>query len=430
MAVELDTRQPDSLQPLPQPDQPLPNAAQIPLQTFHLPSFPPQASQLKDLTLTSDIKPTEYADLLATPLSADAIPSSLPASIESLTLELFSLGYPPSFLDSLSRGLPRLRALTLYSHLVDGVSDGSRKDAGEFFHNVLVGKKENGGGLRQLHLLDVFSRKGLMSGIGDILDDMGSNALIRLLEVSYTYRGHSDSGFLARIPGDELPGLLVPSLVAVSFRLSSMLVSPDGEGEGESQFPDDPADVDVDGVRIPGAKPQGIIPLHPAHPGMELLMKKLAGHDGPESLEPGSSPSSGPGPRGLKMLDCTLYTLSLEQLTTILSSQNELAILAASVLVQEKETLLDTLRNGSKDLEAVEIVGVPKEAVEVGSISNQDTSFRALFPTTSDMTDLSTRLPRLNSFTMTILRAASFGSVTWTRAWDGGWEGGTVGGQK
>ena len=69
--------------------------AQIPLQSFTLPDFPPAARGLKALTLTCDIKVDEYQNVLSQPY---AIPDSIPYAIESLTLELFSLGYPPGFL--------------------------------------------------------------------------------------------------------------------------------------------------------------------------------------------------------------------------------------------------------------------------------------------------------------------------------------------
>ncbi|KAF7588938.1 hypothetical protein BBP40_004979, partial [Aspergillus hancockii] len=260
--------------------QSTPTAAQIPLQTFHLPPFPPEAANLQHLTLTSDIKPTEYGDIINTPLPETAIPPSLPKGIDSLTLELFSLGYPAPFLTKLASVLPNLKALTLYSHLIDGVSEDSRRDAGEFIHNALTGSQENPGGLRELHLLDVFARKGFIAGIGDILRDLGelpstggqkdTRSALRFLEVSYTYRGHSDSEFLSRVPVDELPGLLVGSLVAASLRL---LAPPDawaGAG-GLEGVPDDPADVDEIGERVAGKKPEGIIPVPSGHVGTGLL---------------------------------------------------------------------------------------------------------------------------------------------------------------
>ncbi|KAL1967622.1 hypothetical protein VTN77DRAFT_3137 [Rasamsonia byssochlamydoides] len=449
-----------------------PTAAQILLENFTLPTFPEKASGLQALTLTSDIKPTEYADLLSPTASDLNTISSIPQGIEALTLELFSLGYPPLFLTKLSKALPKLKTLTLYSQLVDGVSDGSRKDAGEFFTNVLVGKKENGGGLRELHLLDTFCRKGFVAGLGGILEDLhatgtaagsqegaSSKSVLRFLEVSYTYRGHSDSNFLARIPGDELPTMLVPSLIAASFSLAAP-VSRNSSGT-TSELPDDPADVDENGVPIPGRKPEGIIPLPQTNPGVAILMRKLTGEGGEKSEEktatkdetnkekhdgkdkeksPAYRPGSGPGPRNLKMLDATIYTLDTNQLASIVRAQQGLAVLSASVLVSgteaSKASLLEALRGGKdgssgKDLEIVEIVGVPDGFEQESSDSTNTSSpkeeqLHNVFPSASDMADLSAHLPRLESFKMTMLRAKSFGTVEWNRSADGKWTGGVT----
>lgn len=352
-----------------------PTAAQIPLQTFHLPQFPAETSHLSHLTLTSDIKPTDYASLLNTPLPADAVPTSIPQAIESLTLELFSLGYPPSFLTSLAKALPRLKALTAYCQLIDGISETSRVDAGVFMYDVLIH------GLRELHLLDVFCRKGFLAGVGKIMEEVifsssspesNKAAAMHFLEISYTYRGHSDSRFLSRIPGDELPSLLVPSLIAASLKLSPSSSSQDTTGL-PGEIPDDPADVDENGNRIPGRKPQGIIPFSSSYLGTDLLVQRLAGTYKPED-EDGEGDAGGKSKEEasesglklkLKMLDCTLYTLSTTQLSQVLDFQTELAVLSASVLVrrdeQSKKSLLDILRSSSKHLEIVEIVGVPDE---------------------------------------------------------------------
>ncbi|KAE8146335.1 hypothetical protein BDV25DRAFT_162711 [Aspergillus avenaceus] len=415
--------------------QPFPTAAQIPLQNFNLPQFPREAANLKHLTLTSDIKPTEYADFLATPLSQDAINPSIPEGIDSLTLELFSLGYPAPFLTRLGKALPRLKALTLYSHLIDGVSDDSRRDAGEFIHKALVGAKgdagnSNGSGLRELHLLDAFCRKGFVSGIGDILDDLdspeqGTQSALRFLEVSYTYRGHSDSDFLSRIPAEELPALLVSSLIAASFRLSPPA---SGSDTGLSDVPDDPADVDENGERVSGKKPEGIIPFSSAHSGALLLVDRLIGRASKEVKDvndPENEPTPSEPPK-LRMLDCTLYTLSLDQLEQILNYQKELAILNASVLLSTggentKRALLNTLQSSGKNMEVVEIVGVPeKEDQQFAESLDRATYFNSVLPSAADMRDLSAILPHLESLSMNILRAPGLGSVSWVRK-DGEW---------
>jgi hypothetical protein len=453
--------------------EPLPTAAQINLQSFNLPDFPERASGLRSLTLTSDIKPTEYADLLNPSVSTATDPnisssssSSIPQGIEALTLELFSLGYPPLWLGKLAKALPKLKSLTLFSQLVDGVSDSSRSDSGEFFNKVLVGNKENGGGLRELHLLDVFCRKGFMAGLGDILEDLhesgteshegktsssssSSKSVLRFLEVSYTYRGHSDSNFSSRIPSDELPTMLVPSLIAASFSLAPPITK--SSSDEASEFPDDPADVDENGVPIPGRKPEGIIPLPQASLGVAILMKKLTGKEeyakqveeaeekakatkgdteggehreekdgGEEEEDPSSAyrPGSGPGPRNLKMLDATIYTLDTDQLADIVQSQQGLAVLSASILVSgtsttSKTNLVNALRGGKdgssgKDLEIVEIVGVPddqevSEPVPFPLFRHLIQQQRRLIINTvknSPPPNLPTRLPRRNHFTM------------------------------
>merc|ERR1711939_1097793 len=125
-------------------------AAQIPLQTFNLPTFPPEAftAGLTSLILTSDIKLDEYQPLLEQPLSVP----DLPQTITSLTLELFSLGYPPGFLTELGKKLSGIKSLTLYSQLLAGTTSYSKDDAVTFFRFQTQ--------LRELHLLDVFGPKG------------------------------------------------------------------------------------------------------------------------------------------------------------------------------------------------------------------------------------------------------------------------------
>ncbi|KAL1997635.1 hypothetical protein VTN02DRAFT_1227 [Thermoascus thermophilus] len=206
--------------------------------------------------------------------------------------------------------------------------------------------------------------------------------MLRFLEIAYTYRGHSDSNFLARIPGEELPTMLVPGLLAASFSLAAPPTTTGSADPSSSDLPDDPADVDEHGVPIPGRKPEGIIPLPPSNPGTAILVRKLTGggvgendavsgsgkeekeeeeeEEEEESIRP---PGSGPGPQTLKMLDSTVYTLDTTQLADIVRCQKDLAVLSASVLVGASEetakaALLAALRGGTA-LEMVEIVGVP-----------------------------------------------------------------------
>lgn len=249
-------------------------------------------------------------------------------------------------------------------------------DAGVFMYEVLVH------GLKELHLLDVFCRKGFLDGVGKIMEEVissssssghdnhAANSMMNFLEISYTYRGHSDARFLSRIPGDELPSLLVPSLIAVSLKLAPSPAEQDETGL-PGEIPHDPADVDEHGNRIPGRKPEGIIPFSSGYPGTALLVQRLAGtytsedKDGTGEGEASGAESKLKLKLKLKMLDCTLYALGMAQLSQVLGFQTELAVLSASVLVrrdeQSKKSLLDTLRSGSQCLEMIEIVGVPEE---------------------------------------------------------------------
>lgn len=433
--------------PQPQPQPPAgselqqPTAAQIQLNSFVFPALPPEAASLRALTLTCDIKPTVYSDLLETDVrkaeakakeeakeasssrngkneeekkeeektvtttsSGDEYEENLnfPKNLESLTLELFSLGYAPSFLTRFLERLDRgLESLTLYSQLFDGVSDASRRDASEFGYRVLTGeypRKKKVPALKELHVLDTFFRRGFVAGLGRVLEELHEQLTnpskplseeekrrisgLRFLEVSYTYRGHSDRKFLDHVPGDELPCMLVPSLIAASFSLSAPPSTK--SSSNEEGLPDDPADVDENGQLIPGRKPEGIIPLPVDNKGVGILLRKLtAASDAgveivvkqkvsdEEKEDALPEPGSGPGPRDLRMLDVTLYTLKPDQLTRIVEAQKDLAVLSASVLVSAKEVeaakkqLLDVLRNG-KELEIVEIVGVP------GDIGDQE----------------------------------------------------------
>lgn len=172
------------------------NGAQIPLTDFNIPTFPPEARGLRALTLTSDINTSSYQEILLRPWT---IPTTLPTSIESLTLELFSLGYPPKFLSTLATRLPNLKSLVVYSQLLGGVSKEQEEDA------VLAFRKWKG--LRALHLLDVFAKPHFFEKVAEWVrfrkdgegedgdgDGEGRRGLM-FLEMNYTFR-HEDEEFM------------------------------------------------------------------------------------------------------------------------------------------------------------------------------------------------------------------------------------------
>lgn len=128
--------------------------AQIALDSFTVPEFPPSARDLQALTLLSAIKAEQYQSLLSRSFVVPALPSGL----RSLTLELFSLGYPPGFLTALASRVPLLSTFVAYSQILDGVTSESQRDAVESFKALRS--------LRALHLLDTFVQPGFCAKVG------------------------------------------------------------------------------------------------------------------------------------------------------------------------------------------------------------------------------------------------------------------------
>jgi len=282
-------------------------AAQIPLQNFNLPTFPPESftAGLTALILTADIKLDDYTSILEAPFSVP----ELPASITSLTLELFSLGYPPGFLTSLGKALPNLKALTLYSQLFAGTTPQSQQDAVAF-----ISEAKN---LQEVHILDVFAPPGILSSISDAF-----SSSLRFLEVSYTYR-HSDPNFLASLNVKEVAGLVRSSLVALTMAVGAPDVTADEE--------------DREGTEV-GVKPVG---------GKDAkdVVGKLVGEG-----------------KGLVMLDATMFEMSVEDVEAILGACGKLKVLNLAVVLESGwGELLSILEGKLGGVEALEIVGVPGE---------------------------------------------------------------------
>lgn len=326
----------------PTPAQPIQpseaQGAQIPLQTFHIPDFPPDARGLKALTLTSDIKLDEYQSLVLPSSDGDdakpaayTVPASLPASIESLTLELFSLGYPAGFLAALARALPNLKSIVVYSQLFAGISAGSQADAVDFFRFAR--------GLRAVHFLDVFARPGFFEAAAPWLRWSASEVEgearrgLMFLEVNYTFR-HEDEEFMGKIQAAELPALIGPGLISCSFNVAT----PDEAGDDEQ----DPTNIrDVAGK-------EGVMAFNKTLVGG--VVERLVDVEG------------GSCPKGLRALNLTLYTLTVEQLKAVLGKCKGVMVLNVTVEIEPgeevKRGLLGVLE-GCKELEQVEIVANP-----------------------------------------------------------------------
>lgn len=304
--------------------------AQIPLQNFKVPEFPPQAQGLMALTLTSDIKLDEYQDLLKEPASVPA----LPKSIQSLTLELFAMGYAPGFLSSLIGELPCIKTLVLYSQLFAGITPESEADAIRFF--------EKATDLRALHMLDVFSKPSFFQALGPILREKEKGLMF--LEVSYTFR-HEDDKFISSVPASSLPELVSPGLISLSFNMSSPDVTDD---------PDDPTNLEgEDGKK---KENDGIIVAEGDE--SEELVKALT--------EPETAP------RSLRGLNLTLYALSVEQFKKVLENHKGLVVVSVTLHANGADDFKKEVQealSGCESLEQVEIILSPTQ-VFLGAVGN------------------------------------------------------------
>ncbi|KYG41590.1 hypothetical protein M433DRAFT_7831 [Acidomyces richmondensis BFW] len=368
--------------------------AQIPLQTFNIPTFPPTASGLKALTLTSDIKVDEYQNMLTQPFT---IPP-LPHSIESLTLELFSLGYPPKFLSTLADRLPNLKSVVIYSQLFAGISDESRDDAVEFFKKLPA--------LRALHLLDVFARPHFFDKAAKWLryntsDELGeARRGLMFLEVNYTFR-HEDETFMDKLAANELPELVGPGLISCSLN-----VTPPESAEEDEQDPTTIQEV---------ANKEGIMAFNKSI-GVDIV---------------GVLTEEETYPRGLRALNITLYTITPNQLKDILEKQKNVMVLNVTIEIEPSEECKRELLGALElcaSLEQVEIVVNPTLQFFLAVQNPRSGALAKSFPTAEDMEALSKKCSKLSSFKANVLRTTSFGAVDWEKV-DGKWSGGVTEGK-
>jgi hypothetical protein len=403
-----------------------PLAAQIPLSSFTLPAFPPTASHLRELTLTSDIPLPDYQPLV-TSGSQYELPQ-LPPSITHLTLELFSLGFPgknPHFLTDLAKALPNLKSITFFSCLLDGLTDHSRSDAEAFFSPTFTPQ------LREIHIIDTFVRPGFWSTVtkawnkrlaeeGGSTDDIG----IKVFEVSYTFRGHEDSDFLARLHGEELPLLIQTSIVGAGFGLVEVSPEeiPDADAP-EAQIKDSEGNRMIDSKRKEVAS--GILPFASDSRATTALKDHI-------------QQSKADDLAGLKVLNLSLWTITIDDLGKILSKihpassakspagENGLVDLTASILLQNDWlTALTSLLSESpsgKTLLGLEIVGVPSAPVTEGEDWASTVSSTLLDEAQKDkIQQLGNACEKLVKVEMSILKARKAGRVAWLREEGGEW---------
>ncbi|KAJ9609178.1 hypothetical protein H2200_006950 [Cladophialophora chaetospira] len=381
-----------------------PLAAQIALKDFKLPDFPPQASRLRELTLTADIKMDEYQTKVLT--MPDAIVTQppldeLPQSITHLTFELFGLGFPgtPPFLTRIARSLPNIRSVTFFSCLIDGLDDHSRRDAEKFFDCLP--------NLRELHVIDSFARPGFFKTIGAILEtrareDAGEG--FKLVDVSYTFRGHEDSDFLARVQGEELASLIVKGAVGASFDFVPQRQDDLQEGEADDDGKDKPK----------GKLNEGILPFANDGRAPTAVRKKF------ESL------SHGGQLKNLKVLNLGMWSLRPQEVGEIVyaaagGAEPGLADLTVSILLEEGwvQKLAEGLKykGVATELESIEIVGVPDQAKEEG-----DDWKAGLSAIKKDEAELMAEgAPKLNKVGMSILKVRSAPNVVFYKVDGEGW---------
>ena len=390
-------------------EQSYPLAAQIPLQTFQLPAFPEQASRLRSLTLTADIKLDEYQALVQDAPSNDEtfnIPSNLPQSITHLTLELFSLGFPAGYLSSMASSLPNLKSLTLFSCLIDGISEPSRSDAEAFFERIPL--------LAELHVLDTFARVGFWQKIARRFEQHAKESKgadveggVKILEVSYTYRGFDDEGFLARVGGEEWVDWIQDGTLGLVFGLVPETITDADTDHGETSEKDKQID--------------GILPFAVDSRASESLRNRFA------SESRGSL-------QDLKMLDLSLWTLRPKEVGVILrscsgeqGSNANVVDLTASVLMEDAwwSKLVEAVGTAGGSLEGVEVIGVPSDTEEMrAAVQNSKTTggSQVALVGKEDLERLASDCSSLSRLTMTILRTKGFGRVSWSRAKNGTWE--------
>lgn len=261
----------------------------------------------------------------------------MPPSIESLTLELFSLGYPSGFLTALAKALPNLKSVVLYSQLFAGLTSESQADAVSFF--------EHSRNLRALHLLDVFAKESFFRDAGKWLryntasePAHAARRGLMFLEVNYTFR-HEDEDFMHKIQATELPDLIGPGLISLSFNLSPPEDASEDEQDPQTLQQRQSGEGD-------GAPKEGVMAFNKTlapDPVSALTKEEIS-------------------PQGLRALNLTLYTLSVADLKKVLEVQKHLMVLNVTLEVEPgeawKKQLVEVL-GMCKGLEQVEVVANP-----------------------------------------------------------------------
>lgn len=327
------------------------NGAQVALTNFEIPQFPYEAGGLLAVEFFSQIDASEYEDVLKKPWKV----THLPPSIQSLTLESFTLGYPAGFLKTLIAELPELRSLVVYSQSFTGTSDASTQDAIAF----IEGAKK----LRALHLLDVYISPAFVESIGPVIRALEKPLMF--IEINYTSRG-KDEDLLARVPAAKLPLLIHQGLISCTFNIS-------------------PPDTQKQETRNASAEDDGV----------QVLDSRFGKFVVSRLLDEDSAPVI------MKHLNITLYPISADELRQILVMHKGLAVLNVSIEVKDIANYKGALVNAlgvATNLEQVEIVLCPYGGSEQLDISIDQEEIATLAKTSPKLSSLKVNhLRRLRS---------------------------------
>ncbi|KAG9737303.1 hypothetical protein KCU73_g10030, partial [Aureobasidium melanogenum] len=131
-------------------------------------------------------------------------------------------------------------------------------------------------------------------------------------------------------------------------------------------------------------------------------------------------------PRGLRVLNSTLFTLTSNQLRTILEQQKALMVLNATLEVDNHETFKKDLLSilpSLEYLEQVEIVANPSLQFFLALQNVKHKAFENTFPSQAEIKALGEKCKRLTSFKADILRSSAMQTIEWEKK-DDKWSGG------
>lgn len=238
----------------------------------------------------------------------------------------------------------------MFECLLDGLGEESRRDA--------VGFWEGADKVSEGYFVDCFVRPGYWREVAGVWRGRKGQEGMQVVEISYTYRGHESSDFLARCHGEEVAELLVPGLVGFGCGLVE-------EVEGDKDLMPGREEGEGDGQK--GGLSGGVLPYASDSRASKAILERVKSSEEAALAE-------------LKVLNLSLWTLSTRDVAEVLKrikpgeGGTGLIDLTLSVLMSDGwvQALADAFAaapEAIKNMEALEIVGVPSIAKPEGSAS-------------------------------------------------------------